>query len=78
MGFSLPLLYYFNIWPTAWMFLHPIQAPLVLMQSAFETLPVWQIAYGIGYSLLWIWVGWYMTQRAYHHFVVTKQGVKRL
>ncbi|MBI9047066.1 MAG: ABC transporter permease [Anaerolineaceae bacterium] len=76
MGFSLPLLYYFNIWTTNWMFLHPLQAPLVLMQSAFESLPAWQIIYGILYSLVWIFIGYLITQRTYHRFVVTKQGVK--
>lgn len=76
-GFSLPLLYYFDLWPSPWLFLIPTQAPLVLMQSAFESLPLWQMAYGIGYSLLWIGIGWYLTQRTYHRFVVTKQGVKR-
>ncbi len=76
-GFSLPLLYYFDIWRSNWMFLHPLQAPLVLMQSAFESLPVWQILYGILYSLVWIGIGYRVTQRAYHRFVVTKQGVKR-
>jgi fluoroquinolone transport system permease protein len=77
MGFSLPLLYYFNIWPTKWMYLHPMQAPLTLMQAAFEPLPFWQILYGIFYSLLWIAIGWMIVQRTYHNFVVTKQGVKR-
>lgn len=76
MGFSLPMLYYFNIWPKKWMFLHPMQAPLILMQAAFEPLPFWQVLYGIGYSLLWIGIGCFVTRRTYHNFVVTKQGVK--
>ncbi len=77
MGFSLPLLYYFNLWRSWVMFLHPLQAPLVLMQAAFEPLPAWQIVYGMGYALLWAGIAYYASCRAFHRFVITKQGVKR-
>lgn len=77
MGLSLPLLYYFNIWRSWLLFLHPLQAPLVLMQAAFEPAPTWQIAYGVLYSLLWIGVAYTFTQRAFYRFVITKEGVRK-
>ena len=77
MGFSLPLLYYFDVWRSWLMYLHPLQAPLVLMQGAFEQLPTWQIIYGVLYSLLWIGITYTITHRAFHRFIVTKEGVKK-
>lgn len=77
LGYSLPLLYYFDIWRSWLMFLHPIQAPLVLMQAAFEPVPGWQIVYGLLYSILWVGVAFYFSQRAFYRFVVTKQGVRK-
>lgn len=77
MGFSLPLLYYFDIWRSWIMFLHPLQAILILIQSAFMSVPVWQIVYGIGYSLLWTAIALVVSLRVFHRFVVTKEGVRR-
>lgn len=76
-GLSLPLLYYFNIWRSWVMFLHPLQAPLVLMQAAFEPVPGWQVLYGVLYSLLWIGVAFHFTRRAFYRFVIAKEGVPR-
>lgn len=75
--FSFPLLYYLDIWRHEIMYLHPIQAPLVLMQSAFEDLPVWQTIYGIGYSLVWVYIAYLVAHRAYYHFIVTKKGARK-
>ena len=77
MWFSLPLLYYFYIWRSWVMFLHPLQAPLVLMQAAFEPLPAWQIVYGFGYGLAWVVFAGTLARRSFHRFVVTKQGARR-
>ena len=77
LGYSLPLLYYFNVWRTSVMFLHPIQAPLVLIQAAFDPgLPVWQLVYGVLYSALWLGIAYYVAQRAFYRFVVRKEGVR--
>jgi hypothetical protein len=57
-AYSLPLLYYFDIWNSWLLFLHPMQAPLVLMQAAFQTLPTWQVIYGLleaGNRDVWIY-----------------------
>lgn len=76
MGFSLPLLYYFDIWRHWVMFLHPLQGILILIRSAFISLPGWQIAYGVGYSLLWTGIALAASLRAFHRFVVIKEGVR--
>ncbi len=77
MGFSIPLLYSFDLWRHPVLFLHPLQAPLVLMQAAFEAVPAWQIAYGLLYAALWVGIAYAVSRRAFHRFVVTKEGVRR-
>ena len=77
MGFSLPLLYYFDIWRHWVMFIHPLQAILILIQSAFTSLPAWQIVYGIGYALLWTGIAMSASLRMFHRFVVTKEGSRK-
>lgn len=76
MGFSLPLLYYFDLWRSWIMFLHPLMAPLVLMEAAFGTVPAWQTLYGITYASLWIVIAYIFTHKAFYRFIVTKEGVK--
>jgi fluoroquinolone transport system permease protein len=77
LGFSFPLLYYFNIWRSWMMFLHPLQAILILLQSAFTSLPAWKVVYGIGYALLWTGIVMVLSLRAFHRFIVAKEGVGR-
>jgi len=77
MAYSLPMLNYFDIWRNPIMFLHPMQAPLILMQAAFEPVPFWQIVYGILYAALWVGVAFYGSQRAFMRFVVRKEGRRR-
>ncbi len=74
--FSLPLLYYFELWTSWVMFLHPLQAPLVLMQAAFTTIPAWQIVYGLLYSALSVYIAYYFSHRAFHRFVISKAGAR--
>jgi fluoroquinolone transport system permease protein len=76
MGFSLPLLYYFDIWHHWSLYLHPMQAPLMLVQAAYGPIPAWQIIYAILYSGLWIGLGWFVSRRAFYRFVVKKEGVR--
>ena len=72
---SLPLLYYFGLWRTPLMFLHPLQAPLVLIQGAFQSVPGWQITYGLAYGALWLAMTLLLSRRAFHRFVVRQEGV---
>lgn len=77
MGFSLPLLYYFDIWRSWIMFLHPLQGILILLQAAFASVPAWQIVYGFAYSILWTGILMRLSLRAFRRFVATKEGVRR-
>lgn len=77
LGFSLPLLYYFDIWRSWIMFLHPLQGIFILLQSAFASVPAWQIVYGIAYSILWTGIFMWLSLRAFRKFVVVKEGVRR-
>jgi fluoroquinolone transport system permease protein len=72
----LPLLDYFHVWPSNLFYLHPMQAPLVIMQAAFQPVVGWQLFYGGLYSLLWMGLGWAVGQRAFARFIVTQAGAR--
>ncbi|MFZ6029239.1 MAG: ABC transporter permease [Chloroflexota bacterium] len=76
-GFSLPLLPYFDLWQHWSLYLHPLQAPLVLVRAAYAPTPGWLLAYGVLYGALWVWIGWIVSQRAFYRFVVAKEGTRR-
>lgn len=73
---SIPLLDYFGLWQSWLVYLHPVQAPLLLMKAAFQPVSNWQLAYGVAYSLVWIGVVYVLSQRAFYRFVILKQGVR--
>lgn len=77
LGFSLPLLSYFDLWQHWSLYLHPLQAPLLLIQAAYTPLPVWQMVYAILYTALWVGIGAIAGQRAFYRFVITKEGVRK-
>jgi fluoroquinolone transport system permease protein len=77
MGFSLPLLPYFDLWNHWSLYLHPMQAPLVLVRAAYAPLPGWELVYGVLYGALWVAIGWFVSQRAFYRFVVTKEGTRK-
>lgn len=71
---GLPLLGYFGLWASPLLYLHPVQAPLVILQAAFRPLAAWQWAYGLVYSALWIGIAGGLSQRAFRRFVVRTEG----
>lgn len=74
--FSLPLLNYFGL-VRSWLFyLHPFQAALLLLQAAFQPVELWQWVYGLLYSGLWIGLVFLMSRRAFHRFIIRKEGVR--
>lgn len=77
MGFSVPLLSYFDLWQHWSLYLHPLQAALILIQAAYTPLPAWQVVYGVLYASLWVGVGYWVSRRAFHRFVITKEGVRK-
>ncbi len=74
MLFALPILWHFDLVNSALFYLHPMQAPLMLLRAAFMPVEAWQLAYGIGYSLLWVGIFFVLARRAFARFVVMKQG----
>lgn len=75
LAYSLPLLGYLNLWRHPILYLHPIQAPLTLIEAAFRPLPSWQVLYGLLYGAIWLAIGLYVSRRAFYRFVVRKEGV---
>lgn len=69
-AFSLPMMAYLLQWDSWWMYVHPWQAPLVLLQAAWEPIALWQWVYGLGYSLLWLAILFWACRRAFYNFVV--------
>ncbi len=72
----LPLGTYLAGWSHWLLYLHPLQATLMLIAGGWHNLTWWQMAYGLIYSSLWIALLARLSLRAFYHFVITKQGVK--
>ncbi|MBN1886975.1 MAG: hypothetical protein JW850_03260 [Thermoflexales bacterium] len=73
---SLPLLPYFGLGQSEWFYLHPLQAPLVLVRAAFQPADAWQLVYGLGYSAVWIGLLYHLSRRIFLRFIVAKEGVR--
>jgi fluoroquinolone transport system permease protein len=71
-GFSLPLIDYFGLWRSWIFYLHPLQAPLLLLRAAFEPVAGWQIAYGLIAGAAWGGVTYLLSLRAFNRFVLMK------
>ena len=69
--FALPILEYAGLWQTPLIYLHPFQAPLVLLRGAVNELQPREWAYGIGYGALWVGVAFVWCHRAFQRFVVS-------
>jgi len=71
---GLPVLDVLGIWPhSAWL-LHPVRAPLVLLEAAFQPVPAWRIGYAIGYGAVSsVALGW-LALGAYERHVVARGG----
>lgn len=73
---SIPVFSYLGL--DSWLFyLHPMQAPLLLLRAAFTPVAPWQLVYGVVYALLWCSIAFYLARRAFYRFVVLKQGARR-
>jgi len=61
-------------WVGYLVYLHPMEAPLQLMHAAFGPVEEWQIAYGLLYSGLWVWLLYRWSLGQFFRFVVSKAG----
>jgi fluoroquinolone transport system permease protein len=71
-----PLLAYFGVWDGWWIFLHPLQPALVLMEGAVRPLGAGEWAYGLLGSVAWIVPAFLWSRRAFHRFVIVKEGTR--
>jgi len=76
LALALPLIPYFGLWESGLFYLHPLQAPLLLMKAAFQPVQGWQMVYGFTYSAVWIIPVFLWSKRSFHSFVVIKAGVR--
>lgn len=65
-----PMLPYAIGWNFWLMYLHPVQAPLVLMRAAMEDMALWQIVYGVAASSCWIVLLYRISVQQFQRFVV--------
>lgn len=72
----LPMLDYLNLWRSWLFYLHPLQGSLLLLRAAFEPIPVWQWVYAAASGLAWVVVAWYICQRAFDRFILTREGAR--
>jgi fluoroquinolone transport system permease protein len=71
---SLPLVDYLGLWQSWLFYLHPIQAPLLLLRAAFKPVAAWQLVYGVLYGVLWIGLMYLASRRAFDRFVIEREG----
>jgi fluoroquinolone transport system permease protein len=65
-----PLLSYLPQWDTWLLYLHPLQATLLLAQAAFQPVARWQAVYGVLYSGIWIVFLAHFCRRAFRGFII--------
>ena len=70
---SLPLLDYLGFWQTPLIYLHPVQAMILLLKGAFQPIATWQIVYGVLFAALWIVLLFKVSQRIFYRFIILKQ-----
>lgn len=66
----LPLFAYFGVGASPLMYLHPLQAPLVLLQAAFRPVSAGEMGYGVLYAAAWIALFFHAARGAFRRFVV--------
>jgi fluoroquinolone transport system permease protein len=73
---GLPLIPYLAGWEFPLIYLHPLQAPLSLLEAAFRPVAAWEIGYGLAYGLLWSGITFAYSRRAFHRFVIRREGIR--
>jgi fluoroquinolone transport system permease protein len=75
-AFALPFLHFAGVWRSPLMYLHPFQAPLVILRGMVSPLAPWEWLYGLLYSVLWITLAFTWSRRTFQRFVVTRTGAR--
>ena len=74
MTLTVPLLDYLGLWTSPLLYVHPVQATLLLLKGAFQPIAAWQIGYGIIYATIWIGLLFRVSQRIFYRFIILKQA----
>ena len=70
-----PLLAYMAGWRPWLVYLHPLSAPLALVEASFGPATPWQVLYGFGYSIVWIGLLYAGSRRAFRRWMI-ERGVE--
>lgn len=70
---ALPLVDYLGFWQSPLIYLHPVQAVLLLLKGAFLPIAAWQMVYGVLYAGLWIGLLFKASQHVFYRFIILKQ-----
>lgn len=71
---GLPVLDYFGLWSGPLWLLHPMRAPLVLLEAAFQPVSAGRLAYAVAYGALWAAMLGIAARRAFDRHVVARRG----
>jgi fluoroquinolone transport system permease protein len=73
---SLPTIDYSGLYPNPLFYLIPTEAPLLLLGAAFHqvSLSGWQLAYAVGYPVVWIAALCRLARWVFYRHVVTREG----
>lgn len=74
LAFIPPFLDYLGLWQSWLVYLHPVQAPLLLAKAAFVPIAPWQWLYGLLYAGLWLGLLFAWSRRAFAQFVMMAEG----
>ena len=74
MTLTVPLLDYLGLWTSPLLYVHPVQATLLLLKGAFQPIAAWQIGYGIIYAAIWIGLLFRVSQRIFYRFIILKHA----
>jgi fluoroquinolone transport system permease protein len=72
MALWIPLLASLDQWRPWLLYLHPMSAPLTLIEAAFSAPTPWQIVYGVAYSALWIGLLSIWSRRAFQRWIIER------
>jgi fluoroquinolone transport system permease protein len=68
----LPLPAYMAQWRHWSLYLHPLMAPMVLVEGAFRPLATWEALYGVGAAAVWLALFFVAGRRAFRRWLVAR------
>jgi len=71
-----PMVHLFGLYESPIFYVWPTQASFILFDGVFNaaSLNIWEIAYGIGYQILWIALFFILARKAFYKHIVLKGG----